>query len=381
MAAKTQLSTLPAEVRSEIWSLALLPSPGVYRCDPSKFIFTRTVPRRRLEVEDARWLIPKRRYPTVVYLCRESRFFALGAMGKEVRENSFFYCIGQDTRPFIPEIDTFWFDDDDDGTTLHHSNVIRERGAIGSRVHAIRNLAVSAAVIQSCRRGRSVSNWDSYLSQGIGRFENLRRVDVVFGPVPMEIRYDSYKPDKDCWAAAAREQVLEEHNGQVFLTGMYDVPELRLVKEIRGSGFETTRSSAGEDQDQDPGVVEEKLDKVRADVYKAFENMARYLARHPPPRPQGQEDATTAAPGQGLGQQQHVAEVVHREKDLSEITFHAARMVETARFRGRTIRKCFSKWHFDEDDNGDGLDPLCSLPKVEKRGSKYYSALPANNSQ
>jgi hypothetical protein len=288
-------------------------------------------------------------------------------MEKEVRENSFFYCIGQDTRPFIPEIDTFWFDDDD--KTRHHPTVSRERGAIGSQVHAIRNLAVSA---------------DSYLFPGIGRFENLRRVDVVFGPVPMETRCDNYKTDRDCWAAAAREQVLEEHNGQVFLTGMYDVPELRLVKETRGSGFETTRSSAGEDQDQDPGVVEEKLDKVRADVYKGFENnMARYLARHPPPRPQGQEDATTAAPGQGLGQQQqqHVAEVVHREKDLSEITFHAARMVETARFRGRTIRKCFSKWHFDEDDNGDGLDPLCSLPKVEKRGSKYYSALLANNSQ
>jgi hypothetical protein len=94
MAAKTQFSTLPAEVRSEIWSLALLPSPGVYRCDPCKFIFTREPSPQPLEVEDARWLIPKRRYPTVVHLCRKSRFFALGAIEKKVRENSFFYCIG-----------------------------------------------------------------------------------------------------------------------------------------------------------------------------------------------------------------------------------------------------------------------------------------------
>lgn len=147
MAAKTQLNTLPAELRSEIWSLAPLPSPGVYRCDPFKFIYTRGGSRLRLAVENPRWLIPKRRYPTVVHLCRESRLFALGVIKKEVKESSFFYCIGQGTRPFIPEIDTFWFDNDDDGATLHHPVVLQERGAIGNRVHAIRNLAVSAVVI------------------------------------------------------------------------------------------------------------------------------------------------------------------------------------------------------------------------------------------
>ncbi|KLU81568.1 hypothetical protein MAPG_00653 [Magnaporthiopsis poae ATCC 64411] len=373
MAAKTQLCTLPVELRSEIWSLALLPSPGVYRCDPSKFIHTRSSSRRRLEVEDARWLIPKRRYPTVVHLCRESRLFALGVMEKEVRENSFFYCIGQDARPFIPEIDTFWFDDDDNGAILHYPAVVQERGAIGSRVHTIRNLAVSAAVVQSCRRGDCVSNWDSYMFRGIGRFENLRRVDVVFGPVPMETRCDGYKTDRDCWAAAAREQVLEQYNGQVVLTGMYDVPEVGLMKEIRGSGFETTGSSADEDQDRDP-VVKEILDKVRADVYECFEKRARYLARYPPPRPQGQEDAAAATLGQGQGQgqqQKRVAEVVHREKDLSEVTFHAARMAETARFRGRTIRKSFPSWYFSEDDD---FELPSRLPSVKKRGSR---ALPA----
>lgn len=379
MTAKTQLSTLPAELRSEIWSLALLPSPGVYRCDPVKFIPIRVGSggsggggRERghwLEVEDARWLIPKRRYPTVMHLCRESRLFALGAMEKEVKENSFFYCIGQDTRPFIPEIDTFWFDDDDDGATLLRPAVVHGRGVIGSRVHTIRNLAVSAAVVQSSRRvdseeddgTRVASNWDSYMFRGIARFENLRRVNVVFGPVPMETRCNGYNTDRDCWAAAAREQVGQSYTGQVILTGVYDVPELRLVEETRGWGFETTGASADEDQDRDPGVVKKILDKVRVDVYGGFEKRARYLARYPPRRRQGQEDATTATPGQGQGQgqeQQRVAEVVDREKDLSEVTFYAARIVETARFRGRMIRKSFPSGYFSEDDSNDEFESL-----------------------
>ncbi|KAL1874224.1 hypothetical protein Daus18300_003588 [Diaporthe australafricana] len=398
MAAQTQLSSLPAELRSKIWSLALLPSPGVYRCDPLKFIPFREGSGgpggggrerwHRLEVEDARWLITKRRYPTVMHLCRESRSFALGAMEKEVKQNSFFYCIGQDTRPFIPEIDTFWFDDDDGAVlpTLTRPAVVQERGAIGSRVHTIQNLAVSAVVVQPIRRvdseddggTRVVSNWDSYMFRQIPRFENLRRVDVVFGPVPMETRCDGHKTDRDCWAAAAPEQVGEPYAGQVILTGVYDVPELRLVEETQGWGFETTGASADEDQDRGPGVVKKTLDKVRADVYGGFEKRARWLARYPPRRPQGQEDATTAAPGQGQGQgqgqqQQHLAEVVHREKDLSEVTFYAARMVETARFRGRTIRKSFPLWYLSEDDSSDDFEPLssCRLASTKKRGASY----------
>lgn len=357
MAAKIQLSTLPAELRSEIWSLALCPSPGVCRCDPSKFIFTRASfrgvcggHRHWLEVEDARWLIPKRRYPTVMHLCRESRLLSLAAMEKEVKENSFFYCIGQDTRPFIPEIDTFWFDDYSDGAALRALVVARECGAIGSRVHTIRNLAVSAAVVQSSQQGDSVSYWDSYMSQCIGRFENLRRFDVVFGPVPMERRCDGYKTERDCWAAGDSEQVGDTYGGQVILTGMYDVPELQLV--------ETPEASADEDQDRDPEVIKKLLDRVRADVYGGFEKRASYLAMKPPPPRQGQEDATAAAPEQG--QQQCVAEVVHREKDLSEITFHAARMVETARFRGRTIRKSFPSWYFYFDDSEISFEPSSS---------------------
>ncbi|KAL8393911.1 hypothetical protein RB595_003609 [Gaeumannomyces hyphopodioides] len=331
MAARTQLSTLPAELRSEIWRIALLPSPGVYRCDTSKFIHTCANRRSPYEVEDARWLIPKRRYPTVMHLCHESRLFALGVMEKEARENSFLYCIGQDTRPFIPEIDTFWFDDNDDGGVLHDATVYHERGAIGSRVHTIRNLAVSAAIVQSCREAGVVSNWDSYTFFGIGRFVNLRRVDVVFGPVPMETRCDDYKTDRDCWAATAQEQVLGQHNDSVVLSGMYDVPELWLVKEVRGSGVETTGSSADEDQDRNPGVVKEKLDKIRGDVYKSLKGRAK---------------CKYTAPGREL-QQQHLAGAAHRGGYVSEITFHASRMVETARFRKRTIRKSFPSWFFD----------------------------------
>lgn len=118
----------------------------------------------------------------------------------------------------------------------------------------------------------------------------------------MGTRCDGYKTDRNCWAAAAREQVLEQYDGQVVLTGMYDVPVLRLVKEVRGSGFGTTGSSADDNQDRDPGVVKKVLNKVRADVYEGFKKRARYLARYPPPRPQGQNDATTAALGQGRGQ-------------------------------------------------------------------------------
>lgn len=267
-------------------------------------------------------------------------------MEKEVKENSFFYCIGQDTRPFILEIDTFWFDDYIDGATLRALVVVRECGAIGSRVHTIRNLAVSAAVVQSSQRGDPVSYWDSYMSKGIGRFENLRRVDVVFGPVPMETRCDGYKTERDCWAAGDSEQVGEPYGGQVILTGMYDVPELQLV--------ETPEASADEDQDRDPEVIKKLLDRVRADVYGGFEKRALYLAMNPASPRQGQEDVTTVAPEQG--QQQCVAEVVHREKDLSEITFHAARMVETARFRGRTIRKSFPSRYFSYDDSDDEFE-------------------------
>lgn len=374
MAAKTPFSILPAELRSEIWSLALLPSPGVYRCDTSKFI-----PSRWFEVEDARWLIPKRRYPTVMHLCRESRLFALGIMEKEVTENSFFYCIGQDARPFIPEIDTFWFDDDS-GATLDGPNIVHERGVIGNRVHTVRNLAVSAAVVQPIRRvdsekkdGTTVSTWDSFLSGGIWLFENLRRVDVVFGPVPMETRCDGYRTDRDYWAATARRPVGDERHDPIILTGMYDVPELRLVEETRGGGFETTGASADEDQDRDPGVVKKILDKVRVDVYGGFERRAGDLPRFPRQRRQGQEDATIAALGQGQGQgqqQECVAEVVHWQKDLPEVTFHAARIVETARFRGRTIRKSFSLWHFSKKDDSDNdFKPLSSRRRtaVKKR--------------
>lgn len=374
MAAKTQLSTLPAELRSEIWSLALRPSPGVYRCDPSKFIPIRER-EHPLDVEDTRWLIPKRRYPTVMHLCRESRLLALGAMDKEVQENLSLYCIGQDTRPFIPEIDTFWFDDHDDGETLLQADVVRERGAIGSRVHTIRNLAVSAAVVRSSERRDSASYWDQYMFQGIGRFENLRRIDVVFGPVPIETLCDGYETDKDCWAAGAPEQVEERDDGQVVLTRLYDVPELQLAEETRGWGFETTGASADEDQDRDPEVVKKKLDRVRADVYEGFEKRASYLAMYPPSP--GSEDEATAAPEQG--QQQSVAEVFPWEKDLSEVTFHAARMVETARFRGRTIRKSFPSWYFTYNDDEDPFEPSSShrRPATQNRLGDRWQGLSA----
>ncbi|TLS24868.1 hypothetical protein PpBr36_08600 [Pyricularia pennisetigena] len=372
MAAKPQLSNLPAELRAEIWSLALLPSPGVYRCDPHKFIYARG---NRSQVEDARWLIPKRRWPTVAHLCRESRLFALGVMEKESEEKSSVCCIGQDARPFMPEIDTFWFDDGDDGTTLHHHAVIHERGVVGGRVHVIRNLAVSAALVQSCRRHGVISNWDSYLFQGIGRFENLRHVDVVFGPVPTDTRCDGYETDKDCWTAAARDQLLEEYDGQVVLTGVYDVPELWL-EEISGPDSEITGLWADKNQGQNPGVVKEKLDKVRDDVYRGFRMRASYLAKYPPRRPQGQEDATRAASGQEQGQQQQqgAAEFAHREKDLSEITFHAARMIESTRFRGRTIRKSFPSWYFSEDYYSDDLGPPSRPLSVKKGGSRVAPA-------
>ncbi|KAG8158271.1 hypothetical protein KVR01_012032 [Diaporthe batatas] len=270
MAAKTQLSTLPAELRSEIWSLALLPSPGVYRCDTAKFIPTRE--RGHLfEVEDARWLIQKRRYPTVMHLCRESRLLALGVMEKEVKENASFYCIGQDTRPFIPEIDTFWFDDHDGGRTLCQPTVVKERGVVGSRVHTIRNLAVSAALVRSSDRGDSTTPWVMYMFRGIGRFENLRRVDVVFGPVPMEARCDGYETDRDCWAAADPELVGEPRHGHFVMTGMYDVPELRLVEK-------TTGASADADQSRDRRAAKKKLDRARADVCGGYTKRASYLA-------------------------------------------------------------------------------------------------------
>ncbi|KAF3767897.1 hypothetical protein M406DRAFT_70003 [Cryphonectria parasitica EP155] len=243
--------------------------------------------------------------------------------------------------------------------------VVQERGVIGSRVHTIRNLAVSAALVQSSRRvdseqeeeeeeeedgTRVVSNWDSYMFQGIARFENLRRVDVVFGPVPMETRCDGYKTDRDCWAAAAaREQVGEPYTGRSGHTHGH----------VRRAG--ATAGGGG-----DPGVGPRDYWGIGG----------RGLGPRPRSRQedigQGQEDATTAAPGgqQQQQQQKRVAEVVHRDKDLSKVTFYAARMVETARFRGRTIRKSFPPRYFSEHDSNDEFESLSShglLPTRKKR--------------
>jgi hypothetical protein len=278
--AKAELSTLPTELREEIWRLALLPDPGVYQFDPDRF-----APLEDLDgFEDERWMIPKGKYPTAMHLCRESRRFAQDIMEREQRQEQDgslpYYCLGCSTRPFNPETDTFWFDRE---SRLKHPWVLNLESVIGNRIHTIKNLALSSECIRSETPGTNmISYWDSFRWGRLWRFVSLKRVDIILGAT---------------WAG--RDSGCKSSESYIDLD---QVLEFRLEKWTAGSSPTKTLDE-----------VEAKIDKVQASIVEVFQYMFE--------RMQENEDEEPPLPKEAPGWQ-----------DGSKITFHAAQIVKVRIF-------------------------------------------------
>lgn len=293
---KPQISTLPPELRNQIWTLALLPDPSVYHFNPADFGVTDDT-----EFDLQPWLIPKRAYPTAMHLCRESRGLALHLMERDPALR-----LGHASRPFDPAIDTFWFDK----KGPHHPWVINKSSVIGSRVHTIRNLAVSAGYIRSIEPGRqTVSNWDLFRWRMLPRFGSLQRVDLVFGKA--WVRERSVQNNGEGMQAGDAEEEMEEEEEEQdgaprFDT--FDVPELR-VEELVGKKASVAN-------------IREKIAKAQSDVRQVLRCSAERRTQQSEieesrePRPQRAPDW----------------------QDGSKIVFRAVRLTRVRTFRGRSVR-------------------------------------------
>lgn len=107
---------LPLEIQRIVWDLACLPEPGV--CHFDRRIAATVV--ARIPIRD--WTpwdcielkVPKRRYPAAAHVCRASRECALSVQEREqtcaARHalEPIQYYIGHETRPFDPQLDTFF---------------------------------------------------------------------------------------------------------------------------------------------------------------------------------------------------------------------------------------------------------------------------------
>ncbi|KAF4630534.1 hypothetical protein G7Y89_g7606 [Cudoniella acicularis] len=272
----TKLSTLPRELREEIWMLALLPDPGVYHFDPDCF-----TPNADMDsFEDERWMISKRNYPTVMHLCQESRRFSLHIMAQEQKKEQEdgtlpYYCLGSSARPFNPTTDTFWFSDT---SRLDHPWVTHLGSVIGSRIHTIKNLALSLQCITIDAPGTILpSVWNSFRWNRLGRFVSLRRVEVVFG---------------ETWVDGNSECKNDPYSNLEKIAG------LRLEKWTEGSLTTETLDD-----------VETIVSRVRESVVEVFQDLYERI--------QEGEREELSLPEGALGWQ-----------DGSEITFHAAQIVK-----------------------------------------------------
>ena len=273
-----ELSGLPRELREEIWMLALLPDPGVYHFDPDWF-----TPNPDLDsFVDERWMIPKRKYPTAMHLCQESRRFALHLMAQEQKQEQDgmepYYCLGNNARLFNPTTDTFWFSQE---SRLKHPWVTNLGSVIGDRIHTIKHLALSTRCITIPALGPIIpSIWNSFRWHRLGRFVSLRRVDVIF---------------EETWV----------HGDSECTNGSSDiekVAELRLRRWTEGPSTETLDE------------VEMVMSKVRESIVEIFQDIFE--------RMQG-EDAIEELP---------LPEGAPSWQDGSEITFQAARIVRATIF-------------------------------------------------
>jgi hypothetical protein len=278
--AKAQLSTLPLECREQIWMLALLPGPSVYRFDPAHF---RQFPDTG-RFEDDRWMVPKHKYPTAMHVCQESRRLALQVIEREQKQNQDngtlpYYCIGSSARPFNPYLDTFWFSHNDH--LLHHY-VMNLDLVVGNRIHTIKNLALSSCLIESAPIPNSAghaTNWTVFMWHRLGRYVSVKRVDVVFGETWVDGNGE-YK--------SSRNDNLDEAKASVLQLGKW-------TEDL--SSTET------------PDEVQLKVDRAQSDIVKGFQYIyerTRDEESGEPPLPEGAPDW----------------------QDGSEITFHAAQILK-----------------------------------------------------
>jgi hypothetical protein len=278
----TEFSKLPRELREEIWSFALLPEPGVYKFDPDWFI-----PKPDIDGwEDERWMISKRRHPTAMHLCQESRRFAFQIQAqeeKEEQENNTvpYYCLGENARPFNPVTDTFWFSEE---SLFSHPWVRNLTSVIGDRLHIIENLALSSKCITIHAPGTIVpSAWNSFRWDRLLRCISLRRVDVIF----------------------AQKCVDEDNAGNPNSSSSSDlekVTELRLEKWTEGSSTETADE------------VEMLMESVRMSMLEAFQDVYDRML-------EGDIEELLPFP-----------EGISDWHDGSSITFHAAQVVKAKTF-------------------------------------------------
>jgi hypothetical protein len=188
--------------------MALLPDPGVLRWMPSTY-------RPRLGPNDDEWMIVKRRYPTVLHICRESRHCALWILEKEKKEKRGTQpdYLGSTVRPFDPELDAVWLDSDH---VLHQFLALSPAGADGRRFRGVERLALSSSSIWSLGPGNSaMSAWDLFGASACNLLPSLKRIDLVFeGPDLASANTDEYGDQTE----------IQGKNGK---SAMYD-EELRL---------------------------------------------------------------------------------------------------------------------------------------------------------
>lgn len=158
-----------------------------------------------------------------MHLCQESRRFAFQIKAqeeKEEQENNTapYYCLGENSRPFNPITDTFWFNEE---SLFSHDWVRNLTSVIGSRLHLIENLAFSSKCITMHAPGTIVrSAWNSFRWDRLLRCMSLRRVSVIF----------------------AEKCVDEDNTGNLNGSSSNDlekVTKLRLEKWTEGSSTET----------------------------------------------------------------------------------------------------------------------------------------------
>ena len=277
-----EFSKLPRELREEIWSLALLPEPGIYHFDPDYFDALPDIDGWA----DERWMISKRRYPTAMHLCQESRRFSFQIKAQEQKQEQEngtvpYYCLGENARPFHPTTDTFWFSK---ASLLGHRWVRNLTSVIGNRLHIIENLAVSAQCISIVKAAPAPNSsmWNSFRWDRLLRFNSLRRVHVVFAE------------------RCVYEGSDENPNGSSS-SNPEKVTELRLEKWTEGSSTETTDE------------VETLMENVQMSVVEAFQDMYGQML----------EDADVLLP---------VPEGTPDFHDGSGITFHAAQVIKMKTF-------------------------------------------------
>lgn len=217
--AEAGFTTLPFELREEIWHRVLFPEPAFFQHTfPGPFYANGLAQRE----ERSRWMIPQRKYPTAMHVCQEARHLAQSIIRREHEQeqgadsDSLVYYLGRSMRPFISEIDTLWLRERLD--ISQYNDVPVPEGLGWDKSHRIQRLAVS---FQPCLKEffhpspPTCTLWKMFLIKRMkrGKLINLKRIDIVFGPTWVKQLSDTTNVD----------DVEETQAG-----GIYDVPIVQL---------------------------------------------------------------------------------------------------------------------------------------------------------